>query len=62
MKASAHGHMEVVDTLIQAGTIMNLKNNNGQTALAIAVINQHLKIVNKLLLAGADPTIKDEVG
>ena len=62
MKASAQGHVEVVDTLIQAGTIVNLKKNNGQTALAIAVVNQQLKIVNKLLLVGADPTIKDEVG
>ena len=62
MKASAQGHIEVVDTLIQAGSIINLKKNNGQTALAIAVVNQQLKIVNKLLLVGADPSIKDKVG
>lgn len=61
MKASAYGHVDVVDTLIQAGTIVNLKKTNGQTALAIAVFNQQHKIINKLLLAGADPTIKDKV-
>ena len=62
MKASAYGHVEVVEALIEAGTIVNLKKTNGQTALMMAVLDQQLKIVNKLLLAGADPTIKDKVG
>ena len=62
MKASACGHVDVVDALIEAGTIVNLKKTNGHTALAVAVLQQELKIVNKLLLAGGDPTIKDQVG
>ena len=61
MKASAYGQVEVMDALIEAGTIINLKKTNGHTALAVAVLNQQLKIINKLLLAGADPTIKDKV-
>ena len=62
IKASACGHTEVVDALIEAGTIMNLKKTNGYTALAVAILNQQHKVVNNLLLAGADPTIKDRVG
>ena len=42
MKASACGQVEVVDALIEAGTIINLKKMNGHTALAVAVLNQQL--------------------
>ena len=54
--------MEVVDALIEAGAIVSLKKTNGHTALAVAVLNEHHTIVKKLLLAGADPTVKDRVG
>ena len=41
MKASAYGYVEVVDTLIQAGMVVNLKKSNGQTALAVAALDRH---------------------
>ena len=53
--------MDIVDTLVESGAILDLKTIDGHTALTVAVLNQQPKIVSKLLLAGADISIKDKV-
>ena len=61
MKASAHGHIEVADALLESGAIVNLKSTNGHTALTDAVCNKHPRMVEKLLVVGADIGIRDKV-
>lgn len=41
---------------------INIQNNKGQTPILIAVINDNLKLAEKLENAGADPSIKDDQG
>ena len=61
IKASACGHLEVVNILVESGAILNLKKASGHTALAVAVLNHHHKVVERLLMAGADVGIRDTV-
>lgn len=61
IKASACGHMDIVNILVESGAILNLKKASGHTALAVAVLNQHHKVVDRLLMAGADAGIRDNV-
>ena len=61
MKASASGNVEVAGVLLEAGAVIDLKSTSGHTALAEAVCNQHVRMVEKLLLAGADVGIRDKV-
>ena len=67
--ASAHGHVEVVKRLIQAGGEVNQKcksgwtqDEDGSTPLHEASRNGHVDVITALLSAGADKTIKNEDG
>lgn len=54
-------HIEiVVGLLLRAGADINIKSNNGSTALHIAVTNHKNKIVVLLLKSGADDSIRNE--
>ena len=61
MKATCHGHVKVVDVLIEHEAILDLKTTKGHTALALSVLHQHPAITSRLLLAGASTRIKDKV-
>jgi len=54
MRAAAEGHLSVVVELLKCkGIQTNLKDSNGNTALALARQHQHTDIVDALLAAGA---------
>eukprot|EP01029_Cantina_marsupialis_P011382 TRINITY_DN2538_c0_g1_i2.p1 TRINITY_DN2538_c0_g1~~TRINITY_DN2538_c0_g1_i2.p1 ORF type:complete len:143 (+),score=13.15 TRINITY_DN2538_c0_g1_i2:98-526(+) len=58
--ASAYGHVEVVETLLE-GTLRNIRemtNNRKRTALHVACIKGHLEIV-EILLEGMKPSFRE---
>jgi uncharacterized protein len=55
-------HKDVVKALIEAGADVNIKSNDGQTALIIVVGAGDEEIVEMLVKAGADPDIEDMLG
>ena len=59
IRASAHGHLDVVTRLLSAGANPNAIDEEriGNTALREAVRGGHGEIVSLLLRAGGDPTI-----
>ena len=56
MLASAEGHIDTVQMLIQAGTDLNI--NHSGTALIAAVEGGHLEVAQMLIQAGADANLK----
>ncbi|WP_200950039.1 MULTISPECIES: ankyrin repeat domain-containing protein [unclassified Nocardioides] len=65
--ASEHAHVETVRILIAAGVPVNHVNNLSWTALHEAIVlgdgsPRHVKVVEMLLEAGADPAIPDGDG
>ena len=61
MKASYCGHVKTVEVLIEHEAILDLKTAKGLTALTYSVLHQHSDIVSRLVLAGANTRVKDEV-
>ena len=69
LEAVRHGHTNVVDVLLSAGADVNARSpvpqtvgiptHGAMTALMMASQDANVKIVKKLLDAGADPVIKD---
>jgi hypothetical protein len=57
-QAAHGGHLEIVDMLLRAGATVDLPSGEGHTALFMAVIGNHPKVVKRLLEAGANTTIK----
>ena len=53
---------KMISYLIQQGAIVNVRDNQGRTALHIAIISGSLAAVQELLSSGADPFIKDQHG
>jgi len=53
MYSAKTGHNETVKALLDAGSNLNLKNNNEMTALMEAVVEGHIEIVKILQNAGA---------
>jgi len=63
MNAAYHGHLEVVDTLLNSGARINdTEQPMGRTALMFASTYGHAQIVQLLLDRGADPDPKDANG
>jgi len=55
-------HRDIADDLIKAGTDLNVKDRNGQTALIVAAGTGDAKMAELLFKAGADPDITDSLG
>jgi ankyrin repeat protein len=53
MVAAAEGHADVVELLIEAGSDLNLVDEEGSTALLLARSNGHLDVAATLAAAGA---------
>ncbi len=61
MFAAQDGLTEAIKTLVQAGAMLETKNNKGNTPLLLAALNGHSEAVKALIQAGAklDATDKD---
>ena len=62
MVASLNGHKDVVELLADNGAKLDLKNDDGATALIFASQHGNAAIVKLLLEKGADPELKDNEG
>ncbi|MDH3457878.1 MAG: SDR family NAD(P)-dependent oxidoreductase [Gemmatimonadota bacterium] len=60
--AATFGETQAVSTLIEAGAAINQQNNEGSTALLAAAFMAHADIVELLLAAGADKSIRNAGG
>ena len=60
--AAAHGHLNVVTTILDKKPAVNKQNKNGQTALISATTNGHYEVSRSLLINGADVHIRDNKG
>ena len=62
IRAAADGDTEAVRRLIARGVDVNGRSGGGQTALILAIIGGHEKVVHILRTAGADPRLRDRLG
>ena len=60
--AARQGHLEAVQTLIDAGADLDIGDEHGSNAMVLATINGHLDVTAALLEADADPNVADEYG
>ncbi|MES1263547.1 MAG: ankyrin repeat domain-containing protein, partial [Peristeroidobacter soli] len=60
--AADGGHVEIVKLLLKHKPWVDHRCCDSPAALGMAARNGHFKIVEMLLAAGADPTIKSEYG
>lgn len=54
MKASINGHLDIVKLLLRFGANPRKKNKRGESALAMACMQENVKICERLLFAHAD--------
>ena len=59
---SLNGHVEVVETLINAGAEVEAKDEDNDTALILAVYEGHLPVVKALLANNANVNHHRELG
>lgn len=59
MKASINGHLEIVKLLLRFGANPRKKNKRGESSLALACMQENVKICERLLFARADPNEQD---
>uniref|UniRef100_A0A7E4VTV5 ANK_REP_REGION domain-containing protein n=1 Tax=Panagrellus redivivus TaxID=6233 RepID=A0A7E4VTV5_PANRE len=62
MVAARHGHVGLVDLLINRGADMNIRDNKGLTAIMHTIICRHASTAALLIDNGCDLTVKDENG
>lgn len=60
--AARAGSALQVENLIQQGTPVDTRDNEGRTALMLAAMNGHTTTVQKLLALGANPKLVDRDG
>lgn len=59
--AAVSGNADVANTLMRYGSEIDKRDKDGKTALMMAVVNGHERLVKLLLDSGADLTITNEV-
>lgn len=63
IEAAVEGHAQIVQLLLEEGANINQRHKyNGETALAIATFNNREKVIEVLLIAGADVNIPNNDG
>ncbi len=62
ISAATFGKTKIASALIDAGSDLTVKNNDGATALHAAAFFCRVEIVQKLLDAGADKTVRNNFG
>ncbi len=62
MEAASSGRTELVELLIAMGADLNHASREGQTALILAIGNQHVATAMVLIREGADKHLKDNLG
>jgi ankyrin repeat protein len=62
MEAALKGSSDLVRLLIDKGVDLDTQSKNGQTALMLAVGEAQTMVALQLIYAGADVTIKDQLG
>lgn len=62
MIAARKGYDTIVQILLKAGAIIDLQNNNGDTALMLAALYGHNNVVLTLLKNGAQVNLKNNSG
>jgi len=60
--ACNHGHIEIVDALLQCGCNINATTDTGSTALMAAANFNDVEVIETLIRAGADLNMQDENG
>lgn len=56
-----HGCVRVASPLLDAGADVNRRDRNGNTALIVAALTGHDRLVDLLLANGADPNLRNEL-
>lgn len=62
LQAAVRGNNNKVKEFIKSGVDINMKDNEGRTALMNAALNSFLMVVITLINAGADPNLQDKDG
>lgn len=62
LDAVRSGHTETVQKLLTQGVAINARDENGNTALMVAVAHRHTPLVRMLLDRGADPALVNQEG
>ena len=62
MDAAAEADIEILNKIIDAGAVLNIKSKSGQTALILAIGRHAEDAAIALISAGADINIKDDLG
>jgi ankyrin repeat protein len=62
MYAARQGSLDAAIALTDGGADVNLKDPDGATALALAIINSQFHVASLLLDKGADPNLADSTG
>ncbi|MBN2509972.1 MAG: ankyrin repeat domain-containing protein [Spirochaetales bacterium] len=62
MDAAASGDEDLINILVSAGSNLDVRSKNGQTALILALGQANENAALALLKAGADPSLKDNLG
>ncbi len=60
--ATAQGHIELVELLLDKGADVNAKDKDGLTSLMVSISNGSIEIVQLLLARGADVNLIDDEG
>lgn len=61
-RAAKAGNLNTINTLIEVKFDLNRSDSKGYTALILAAYHGHEQVVDRLLLAGANPCAKDKRG
>ena len=62
MFAATKGSIEIADLLLKKSADVNAQDDDGNTALIMAVGNGNRDLIRNLLAAGAKPSLRNKIG